>query len=127
MKIIMLIGKPNCGKTTTCRLLYQELESWSSIRKSTYNKEGGDFSCSLNFNHKDIFIKSAGDSRKRIHDALEKRCNIVICTCRANFTDVIDYARQICNGNLFEVNKEVIGNQEAKNMIIDILKNIENY
>lgn len=122
MQIIMLIGKPNCGKTTTCRLIYQELESWSTIHKSTYNKEGGDFSCSLNFNHKDIFIKSAGDSRNRIQDALGKRCDIVICACRANFTDVIDYARQISNGKFFEVDKEIIGNEEAKNEIINFLK-----
>lgn len=119
----MLIGKPKCGKTTTCRLLYLELESWSTIHKSTFKKEGGDFSCSLNFNHKNIFIKSAGDSRIKIRDAVEKCCDIVICACRANFTDVIDYARHISNGNLVEVNKEEIGDEEAKNKIINLLKN----
>lgn len=118
----MLIGKPNCGKTTTCRLLFQELESFSTIHKSTYKKDGGDFSCSINFNHKEIFIKSAGDSRNRVNDALGKCCDIIICTCRANFTDVIDYARLISNGNIEGINKEETVDEDAIGKIMNILK-----
>lgn len=64
MQIIVLIGKPNCGKTTTCRSLYNGLISCGAELLKL--NVGVDFSCSLKFCDKKVAIKSAGDSRYRV-------------------------------------------------------------
>jgi hypothetical protein len=126
MQIIMLVGKPNCGKTTTCHLVYQELKDWVTIYKSTY-KDFGDFSCSFNFCYKKIAIRSAGDSRYRIQSVIEKcekeNFEVLVCTCRTNFIDIIELARQKSNKNLIIIDKDNISDEEAKREIIDYLKN----
>ena len=60
MQIIVLIGKPNCGKTTTCRSLYNGLISCGAELLKL--NDGVDFSCSLKFCDKKVAIKSAGES-----------------------------------------------------------------
>lgn len=116
----MLIGKPNCGKTTTCRLLYNELISCGA--ETVKLNDGGDFSCSLKFLGKTVFIKSAGDSQQRVQDAIDKCFDIVICTCRATFTDKITNARIKSNGDFIPLYKEDVCDECAKNLIINILK-----
>jgi len=122
MIIVLLIGKSNCGKTTTCKQLYQELISeHAKIQKTTYKENGGDFSCVLNYKEKIIAIKSAGDSRNRVREALKKQCDILICACRCTFGDMIDLAKQKTNA-VFSIDKEKESDKSAIDRIIDIIK-----
>ena len=121
MTIIMLIGKSNCGKTTTCKCLYQELiTNNAKIIKTTYKEKCGDFSCKLNYNEKIIVIKSAGDSRNRVSDALKKQCDILICACRSSFNDIITSAMQEAS-SFSPIDKEKTSDENAKSQIINII------
>jgi hypothetical protein len=81
MKVIMLIGSPNCGKTNTINEVYK------SLTGNYFGQNANcDFECTLSYQGKTIAFKSAGDRACDSVNAMEKYsqagCDILICACR---------------------------------------------
>jgi len=91
MKIIMLLGPSNCGKTTTLNLVYDDLKSQGGV-STCKQQEGGnpnDFSDIIKLNGKLIAILTMGDYAYRIIDCIQdfelKNCDIFITACNDRF------------------------------------------
>ena len=86
MKIIVIKGNQNSGKTTSIRLVYDILLYLGAeidiARK--YGKTHIDFDTELIYNGKRIAISSAGDVLKNIHKTVSDRdgCDILITASR---------------------------------------------
>jgi molybdopterin-guanine dinucleotide biosynthesis protein len=105
MKIIMLIGRQNSGKTTTCRLLKNCIESVGEhisqagiTQRNIGEFDTGDFTFLCFVAGKKILISSQGDQASRIISKIEQYTTILkdctfVFTCREEFADVIDFAR----------------------------------
>lgn len=64
MKIIMLKGPDNSGKTTTLNLVYNELVNNRKAKVCSYVKvgwKGDDFACTLDYKNSKVAIYSMGD------------------------------------------------------------------
>jgi len=66
MKIILLSGKPNTGKTTTLNLLYDKItengrKNIIAGKKVLGNPASNDFKCVVKYNSKEAAIYSMGD------------------------------------------------------------------
>lgn len=88
MKIILLAGKPNSGKTTTLKDLYVLLTKNLPIKPAIIpiiTKKGitSDFECVIPYKRKNkkkktnVAIFSMGDIMYRVYDAIIKYCEIV--------------------------------------------------
>jgi molybdopterin-guanine dinucleotide biosynthesis protein len=81
MKVIMLIGEPHSGKTTTINEVYKSLTGKYCNRNASE-----DFECVLSYQGKKIAFKSAGDRMYHSVEAMEKYssegCDILVCACR---------------------------------------------
>ncbi len=78
MKIILLSGNPNTGKTSTLNLVYDELISLGGTILTAKSKLGGnqnDFECLLKFNSKVVAIFSMGDYKYICYEAVAKYSN----------------------------------------------------
>lgn len=93
MKIILIYGEENAGKTTTCRKIFDWLNShgWNQQKYQSFDKPSadwyGDFCVKGIFNGKTVSIYSAGDERAHLRAALifahESPCSdILIATVR---------------------------------------------
>lgn len=93
MKIILIYGEENAGKTTTCRKILDWLNSygWNQQKYQSFDKPSadwyGDFCVKGIFNGKTIAIYSAGDERAHLRAALiyanePPICDILIATVR---------------------------------------------
>ena len=74
MKIIMLKGKDNSGKTTTLNLVYDELVNNKNAKVCSYVKlgwKGDDFACTLAYKNLKVAIFSMGDYVEDIKRAIE--------------------------------------------------------
>ena len=86
MKIIVVKGNPNSGKTSSIRLVYDILLYLGAeidiARK--YGKIHIDFDTELLYNGKRIAISSAGDVLKNMHSTISKHqdCDILIMASR---------------------------------------------
>ena len=86
MKIIVVKGNPNSGKTTSIRLVYDILLYLGAeidiARK--YGKTHIDFDTELLYNGKRIAICSAGDVLKNIHKTINRHegCDILVTASR---------------------------------------------
>lgn len=86
MKIIVVKGNPNSGKTTSIRLVYDLL----LYKGATISKPRGsgktytDFDTELLYKEKRIAISSAGDVLKNMHKTIcrHKGCDILIIASR---------------------------------------------
>lgn len=64
MKVIMLSGDRNSGKTTTLNMVYDELLRLGAtviMSKSQLGGDPKDFECVLNYRHKNVAIFTMGD------------------------------------------------------------------
>jgi tRNA uridine 5-carbamoylmethylation protein Kti12 len=77
MKIILLSGKPNSGKSTALRLFYDKLRENGKCQIVSKKEpdDGWDFECILKYNDKTIAIKSDGDVYQWCIDAIIKYAN----------------------------------------------------
>lgn len=74
MKIIMLKGPDNSGKTTTLNLVYNELVNNRKAKVCSYVKvgwKGDDFACTLDYKNSKVAIYSMGDYSIDIKRAIE--------------------------------------------------------
>ena len=86
MKIIVVKGNPNSGKTTSIRLVYDIL-LYLGAEIDVERKDGKtyiDFDAELLYNGKRIAISSAGDVLKNMHGTITKHkdCDILIMASR---------------------------------------------
>jgi tRNA uridine 5-carbamoylmethylation protein Kti12 len=72
MKIILLSGKPNSGKSTALNLLYDELVESKDCHIITPRKEAWLGECVLNYKGKTVAIKADGDVYQWCVDAIVK-------------------------------------------------------
>ena len=86
MKIIVVKGNPNSGKTTSIRLVYDLLLYKGATITNPRNsgKAYTDFDTELLYDKKRIAISSAGDVLKNIHKTINRHegCDILITASR---------------------------------------------
>ena len=79
MKIILLTGKRNCGKTTTLDLLYKRITQNGTKNIIEKRKEFGyqekDFKCVVSYADKEVAIYSMGDYINACVDAIIEYAN----------------------------------------------------
>ena len=90
MKIILLVGPPSTGKTTTLNDLYallvKGLPNKPQITRIPDNKSR-DFECVIPYQGKKVAIFSMGDKEYRNYEAIIKYCGIVDVLILAHSTD----------------------------------------
>ncbi len=91
MKIIVLNGKANCGKTSALKKLYAKLVASSIFRQTFFQQEGlYDLSAMFEYGDKKIGITTLGDGEtelKRAFDIfIKESCDLVICASRSRDT-----------------------------------------
>lgn len=90
MKLIVIDGKGNCGKTTTINYVYKKLiekeaESFNGYEKEKVGEGENDFKHVLYYQNMSIAFFSPGDSIEQIQEAVEfgKKFDILICACNS--------------------------------------------
>lgn len=87
MKIFLLYGEKDAGKTTTCRKLLKCIMALGGaiVSYDTF-KWVKDFKCVTTFANKRIGIYSPGDEKSHLRDAIsfgfEQKCDILVATVR---------------------------------------------
>jgi len=79
MKIILLSGEPNKGKTSTLNLLYDKITQNGMeniiVKRKQLGNQKNDFECVLTYKNKEIAIFSMGDYLNACIDAIIKYSN----------------------------------------------------
>lgn len=115
MKIIMLKGPDNSGKTTTLNLVYDELVKRNAAVKFKVELgwKGDDFASILNYNNKTVAIFSMGDYVDDIKRAIEyfdhKSVDILIIANR----DKPQFDNLRLNGHIF-ITKKKLSKQKSQ-------------
>ncbi len=87
MRIILLRGTENSGKTSTLRLVYAQLYTCKDheTRKQFVEDNYNDFTCSFALAGKTIAFYTMGDYPEAINEAIisyADKCDILVCTSR---------------------------------------------
>jgi ABC-type dipeptide/oligopeptide/nickel transport system ATPase component len=93
MKIIMLSGECNSGKSTTLNLVYNTInpapQDIIEPKTSVGNQKDKDFKCIICYNGKKVSFYTGGDNPSSIIDeAIEEykeKCDTLVCACRKEF------------------------------------------
>lgn len=91
MKIVMLLGKSGCGKTTTLNKVYNYINPNKEDIIKPKSKLGGekkDFECIIRYNGKNIAFYTMGDYSKKLVTAMnnyQSECDFLICACNSKF------------------------------------------
>ena len=91
MKIIVLYGKANCGKTSVLKKLYAKLVASSIFRQIYFQQEGlYDLSAIFKCDVKKIGITTLGDGETELQNAfnlfIKENCDLVVCASRSRDT-----------------------------------------
>lgn len=91
MKIIVLNGKANCGKTSVLKKLYAKLVGNSIFRQTCFQQEGlYDLSAMFECGGKKIGITTLGDGETELKKAFnifaKESCDLVVCASRSRDT-----------------------------------------
>jgi hypothetical protein len=89
MKIIVLTGQSNKGKTSALRLVYEKIISANGGKGKDFKTEGnpiqGDFSDVQSYKGKKIAFFTMGDYDKHLVAAINKytaqQCDLLVCAC----------------------------------------------
>lgn len=87
MKIYLIYGEQDAGKTTACRKLYNCIISLGGVLKfyDTFKWEN-DFKCVTEFDGKRLGVYSPGDERGHLSDAIafgnENNCDVLVAAVR---------------------------------------------
>jgi tRNA uridine 5-carbamoylmethylation protein Kti12 len=94
MKIILLSGKPNSGKSTALNLLYDKIIASKNcqILSEKYPSNSFDFECIVKYNNKTVAIKTAGDCYHWCIEAIVKYANsdIVVLAYSDKFASALN-------------------------------------
>ena len=111
MKIVMLSGKTNCGKSTTLNLVYDYIHQKEGdiieAKMVLGNPKYRDFECIIQYRDKTIAFYTMGDYSYCLLDAFEKyytKCDYLICACNTRF--VKPYKR-ICDFEHIIIDKSI--------------------
>lgn len=94
MKVIMLTGKANSGKTTALHrvfdIIFEKTDKSSDIIiPKTFTENGDDFWAAIRYNGKTVYFYSLGDLAGEICDAmktaLEQNYDICVCCSKLHF------------------------------------------
>lgn len=89
MKVLMLIVKRSCGKTTTINKVFRALEKEARIVEEVNRLSPFDFSCIVEYKGKKIAFYSMGDYARALVDAMKeyaaKGCDLLVCACNERF------------------------------------------
>jgi hypothetical protein len=103
MKVIMLSGRDNCGKSTTLNLLYEEVkpakdEDIISPKNILGNPKNRDFECIIRYENKTVAFFTMGDYSPPLCSVFTKynklNCDILVCACNKKFDTPYE---RICN------------------------------
>lgn len=88
MKIIVLNGKANCGKTTVLKKLYAKMVVDCRFLQTDFKKESPfDLSAMFELGTKKIGITTLGDSETELEKAfsvfIKENCDLVVCASRS--------------------------------------------
>lgn len=96
MKVILIIGKGNVGKTTSLNVIYDILlnnnETFIIIPPKQEGANPKDFSSVINYKGKSIAFFTMGDKARIVKKAIinYNSYDYVICTCNLNFKATIN-------------------------------------
>lgn len=114
MKIIVIKGNPNSGKTTSIRLVYDLLlyKGAKIDKPRNSGKIYADFDTELLYNEKRVAISSAGDLLKNIHKTVSDHdgCDILIIASRNFRRSSLD--RIFSGYDVVYIKKEIRGDKE---------------
>jgi hypothetical protein len=93
MKIIMLSGDTNKGKSTTFNLVYDSLNPKTIVepKKLLGNPIYKDFECIIEYEGKRIAFYTMGDFPNYLIEAFEKykiKCDCLVCACNTNLENI---------------------------------------
>lgn len=87
MKLLLVYGEQDAGKTTTCVRLYTTLKGFDSAVQYYEIFPWGDFKSILQLNNTKIAIYSAGDEKQHLKSAIEFgmswECEVLIAVVRS--------------------------------------------
>jgi hypothetical protein len=93
MRLIVLTGASNSGKTGTLNLVYDYLiskQGWKSTNKELLGGNPNDFSDIIVSGKRKIAFYTMGDYSRKVRDAISNYntldCDILICACNNRFT-----------------------------------------
>lgn len=132
MKIIMLLGKSSCGKTTTLNKVYDFINPTEENIIKAKSKLGGDkhdFECIVKYKDKTIAFFTMGDYSCYLIEAFEKydkkHCDFLICACNNRFKRPYErikkYSHSIINKTISDSQRQIeldIANNNDKEQII---------
>ena len=134
MKIIVLNGKANCGKTSVLKKLYAKLVANSIFRQTHFQQEGlYDLSAMFEYGIKKVGITTLGDGETELKNAfdvfIKEHCDLVVCACRSRDTKngAVRYIKSL-NADLIWYRKAYIEQWLAKynaNAEIDEINDIQ--
>lgn len=126
MKIIVIKGNPNSGKTTSIRLVYDMLLYFGAeIEKPrSSGKTYTDFDTELLYKEKRIAISSAGDVLKNIHKTINRHegCDILVTASRNFRQSSLD--RIFSGYDVVYIKKEKRGDKENIATAKEVLQHI---
>jgi hypothetical protein len=99
MKIIMLHGEQNRGKTAVLHLFHEILIA-AGGKPSCVERIGAknqrDFSDTVNYKNKKIAVFTMGDLEKPLRDAIQHYsaagCDVLVCACNDSYTNLLGQA-----------------------------------
>lgn len=127
MKIIVIKGNPNSGKTTSIRLVYDLLlyKGAKIDKPRNSGKIYADFDTELLYNEKRVAITSAGDVLKNIHKTVSDHdgCDILITASRNFKQSSLDEI--ISDYDVEYIKKEKRGDEENISTAKEILQRVK--
>jgi hypothetical protein len=115
MKVIMLSGKGDCGKSTTLNLVYYYIcplkRDIIDPKKCLGDFVNGDFECIIRYRNKTVAFYTMGDFSSKLCEAFTRydgKCDVLICACN---TDLYYPYQRINNYPHVKIDKTVNPNK----------------
>jgi ABC-type cobalamin/Fe3+-siderophores transport system ATPase subunit len=123
MKVIMLLGPGNSGKTKTMNRLYKKLKGENDENiicpRTQYGGEPCDFECILCYGGKKVALFSMGDMARGICCAIsfykDSGCDILVCTCNDKFSIPQRYVKDHYTGSIM-IPKSIADRKDEEDM-----------
>jgi tRNA uridine 5-carbamoylmethylation protein Kti12 len=121
MKIILLSGPPNCGKTTAINLVYRNLTKGlpNPPAKQSIRNYKKDFECIVAFKKKQVALYSFGDVLFDTYNAIIKYCgmgaDVLVAAHNNNGSRRQQLAKIVQNSSLnYLINKKIAKSKNAE-------------
>jgi hypothetical protein len=138
MKVIMLSGPGNSGKTKTMNKLYDALIEKNDVSiicpRTQYGGDPDDFECTLCYRGKKVALFSMGDMARDIFRAIYfyegRGCDILVCVCNDKYSTPPQCVKEDYTGRMIRklvADRENEEDFEAKNKedVKEIISNLQ--